>query len=83
MITMRHTNRDGSAKLVKKCTLPITAIGAVSMIITDLAVFELEAGTLILKELMPGATLEQVRENTEATFTEALALESSINGEYS
>lgn len=68
IITMTHTNRDGSPKIVPECTLPLTAIGAVDMIITDLAVFEFSDGLLRLVELMPGATLDQVRAQTSARF---------------
>ena len=70
IITMTHTNRDGSSKIVKNCTLPLTAIGVVEMIITDLAVFAYPNGQLTLVELMPGATLEEVRHKTDADFLE-------------
>ncbi|MCP5096020.1 MAG: 3-oxoacid CoA-transferase subunit B, partial [Chloroflexi bacterium] len=72
IITMTHTNRNGSAKIVPACTLPLTSIGAVDMIITDLAVFTFDNGVLTLSELMPNATLEEVRAKTEATFREML-----------
>ncbi|GGG02709.1 3-oxoacid CoA-transferase [Pontibacter amylolyticus] len=73
IITMTHTNKDGSAKVVPTCALPLTALKAVDMIITDLAVFRFIDGQLTLTELMPGATLEEVREKTSATFKEALS----------
>ena len=72
IITMFHTNKDGSSKIVNRCTLPLTALKAVDMIITELAVFAIESDQLILKELMPGAAVEQVREHTEAVFLENL-----------
>lgn len=72
IITMTHTNPDGSARLVPQCTLPLTAIGAVDLLITDLAVFGYPEGRLTLLELMPGATLEAVRAQTTARFAEAL-----------
>ena len=68
IITMTHTNRDGSPKIVPECTLPLTATGAVEMIITDLAVFRFVEGQLRLIELMPGATLEDVQSQTSAAF---------------
>ena len=74
IITMTHTNRDGSSKLVPACTLPLTAMGAVEMVITDLAVFRFIAGKLTLIEVMPGATLDEVRAKTEANFAERLEL---------
>lgn len=73
IITMTHTNKDGSAKVVPTCALPLTALKAVDMIITDLAVFRFTDGQLTLTELMPGASLEEVREKTTATFKEALS----------
>lgn len=72
IITMTHASRKGQAKVVPTCTLPLTAMGAVSMIITDLAVFGFPAGKLTLIELMPGATLEEVRAKTTAKFEVAL-----------
>ena len=68
IITMTHTNRDGSSKIVPTCTLPLTATSAVDMVITDLAVFCFVAGQLTLTELMPGATLDEVQAKTEAAF---------------
>jgi 3-oxoacid CoA-transferase len=73
IITMQHTNPDGSAKIVPQCTLPLTASGVVSLIITDLAVFAFEDGQLLLRELMPGATLDEVRAKTTAHFVERIA----------
>lgn len=72
IITMQHTNPDGSAKIVPACTLPLTAHGVVDMAITDLAVFTFEGGRLTLRELMPGATLDDVRAKTAARFAERL-----------
>lgn len=72
IITMLHTNRDGSSKLVPRCTLPLTAANVVGMVITELAVFTFQEGRLTLTELMPGATLEAVKGHTEATFEVAL-----------
>jgi 3-oxoacid CoA-transferase len=72
IITMTHTNRDGSPKVVPECDLPLTTSSAVNLAITDLAVFSFESGKLTLIELMPGATLEQVRASTSAKFAEQL-----------
>lgn len=68
IITMTHTNPDGSAKIVPACKLPLTALNAVDIVITDLAVFKYINGKLTLIELMPGATIEDVRAKTEAKF---------------
>lgn len=72
MITMMHTERDGTSKIVPACTLPLTTKGAVDMLITDLAVFRYIDGKLTLTELLPGTTLEDVREKTAAKFEEKL-----------
>jgi 3-oxoacid CoA-transferase len=72
IITLIHTDPDGTSKIVPECKLPLTAHEVVDMIITDLAVFTFEDGPLTLKELMPGATLEEVRAKTTAKFIEKL-----------
>ncbi|RNF39831.1 3-oxoacid CoA-transferase subunit B [Planococcus salinus] len=69
-VTMSHTSKDGSPKLLKECTYPITSTRQVDMIFTELAVFEVVDSQLKLVDLMPGATIEEVREKTEAAFTE-------------
>jgi 3-oxoacid CoA-transferase len=68
IITMTHTNPDGSPKIVPECDLPLTAVGAVDLIITELAVFGYPEGRLTLLELMPGVSLEEVRVKTSARF---------------
>ncbi|MFI5187420.1 MAG: 3-oxoacid CoA-transferase [Chitinophagales bacterium] len=72
IITLTHTNPDGTSKIVPHCTLPLTAHEVVDMIITNLAVFTFEKEQLTLKELMPGAQLEEVRAKTTARFVEKL-----------
>lgn len=70
IVTMSHTDPDGTPKIVLECTLPLTTRGAVDMIITDKAVFEFRNGVLTLTELMPGATLEEVQVGTGAKFVD-------------
>lgn len=72
IITMTHTSPDGTPKIVPECTLPLTAVGAVDIVITELAVFGYPDGQLTLLELMPGVTLEDVQANTTAHFTVGL-----------
>ncbi len=72
IITMTHVDSKGRPKIVPHCTLPLTAQAAVSMIITDWAVFEFIDGRLTLTELLPGATLEQVQAGTSAAFAQAI-----------
>ncbi len=68
IILMTHVTDTGKPKIVPTCTLPLTAVHAVKLIITDLAVFEVHADGLHLTELMPGATLQQVKTNTTAQY---------------
>jgi len=72
IIVMNHCNNDGSTKIVPKCTLPLTAIKAVDMIITDLGVFEFLSGVLTLTEIMPGTTLQELKAKTSASFNVAI-----------
>lgn len=73
IITMMHSERDGTSKIVPVCDLPLTALKSVDVVITDLAVFEYINGKLTLTEVMPGATLEEIREKTAAKFEEKLS----------
>ena len=68
IITLTHTSRDGTSKIVPACTLPITALGAVDMIITNLAVFKFLEKKLTLIGLMPGVSLAEVRKHTAAKY---------------
>lgn len=70
IITLTHADPDGTSKIVPTCTLPLTAEGVVDLVITDLAVFGYPNGQLTLLELMPGATIEEVRAKTAAKFNE-------------
>lgn len=68
IVTTNHTAKNGDSKIVKNCTYPITSIRKVDLIITELAVFEFQNDQLVLKELMPGVTLKEVQEKTDADF---------------
>lgn len=68
IIAMEHTAKDGAAKIVKKCNLPLTGKGVVHFIITNLCVFEVTTAGLILKELAPEVTVDIVRDKTDAEF---------------
>jgi 3-oxoacid CoA-transferase len=72
IVTLTHADPDGTSKIVPKCTLPLTAIGVVDMVISDLAVFKYIDSKLTLIELMPNVTLEEVRAKTKAKFIEKL-----------
>jgi 3-oxoacid CoA-transferase len=72
IVLMEHTAKDGTSKVLKSCTLPVTGKGVVDLIITDLCVFEVEHKGLALKELHPGVTLEDVKAKTACEFRVAL-----------
>lgn len=73
IVTMAHTNHTGESKIVPECRLPVTAYGCVDICITDMAVFKYLENTLTLIELMPGASLDEVRYKTQAHFKERLS----------
>ncbi|THC97458.1 hypothetical protein EYZ11_003046 [Aspergillus tanneri] len=77
VVATSHTAKDGSPKIVAKCTLPLTGANCVSTIITDLCVFQVDRtkGALLLTELAPGVEVEEVRSKTGAKFTVAEQLE--------
>ena len=70
VVVMEHNAKDGGFKFVKSCNLPLTGQKCVNMLITDLAVFELDekAGKFRLTEVAPGETVETIRKKTEAEF---------------
>ncbi len=70
IVLMDHTSRSGEPKVLERCTLPLTGSACVDMVITDLAVFDLDrrAGGLTLRELAPGITLDALRERTGSRF---------------
>jgi len=72
VVIMEHNAKDGSAKLVHQCSLPLTGLAVVDLIITELAVFEIIDGRMHLIELANGVTVEEVRSKTEADYTESL-----------
>jgi 3-oxoacid CoA-transferase len=80
IITMSHTSPRGEAKIVPTCTLPLTAAGVVDLVITELAVFGWPNGRLALLELMPGATLAEVRAKTTAVIDIAAHLDENTSG---
>jgi 3-oxoacid CoA-transferase len=73
IVVMDHTAKDGTPKILKQCTLPVTGKGVVNMIITDMCVFDVEPGQgLTLTELHPGVTVADVRAKTGCDFRVAV-----------
>ena len=73
IVMMEHAARDGSAKIVRECSLPYTGRACIQRIITDLAVLDVEPSGLVLRELAPGVTVDDVRAVTEPDFAVDLA----------
>jgi 3-oxoacid CoA-transferase subunit B len=65
IIAMEHATKDGAAKIRKQCSLPLTGVGVVNLIVTELAVIEVTRDGLLLREVAPGVTPEQVQKLTE------------------
>lgn len=65
IIAMEHATKEGGAKIVKKCTLPLTGVEVVDLIVTELAVIEVTPQGLLLREVAPGVTPEAVQKVTE------------------
>ncbi|AZB42730.1 CoA transferase subunit B [Bacillus sp. FJAT-42376] len=69
VVIMEHVNKHGESKVKSSCTLPLTGKQVVHRLITELAVFDFHEGHMELVELQEGATIEEVKERTEASFT--------------
>ena len=68
IVAMEHSDRNGNSKIVRECDFPLTAPGCVSLIVTDVAVIRVEVDGLLLTEVAPGWTADNVQEITEPTL---------------
>lgn len=68
IVAMMHTNKRGESKLLKKCSLPLTGVGCVKKVVSNLAVMEIKDGAFHLLERAPGVTVEEIQNATEGTL---------------
>lgn len=68
IVAMMHTNRAGESKLLKRCSLPLTGVGCVKKIVTNLAVMEVTPKGFKLLERAPGVTVEEISKATEGNL---------------
>ncbi len=71
IVLTTHLTKNGDPKIVRECTLPLTGVGVVNRVITDLAVFDVVDGGLALVRTAPGVTVERLRDLTDGRFTVA------------
>jgi 3-oxoadipate CoA-transferase beta subunit len=68
---MEHTTKDGRPRLVRRCSYPLTALGAVKRIYTNLAVIDVTPAGFVVREMIPGLTFEALQARTDAALAHA------------
>lgn len=74
IVAMEHTTREGQPKILKKCTLPLTGSQVVDTIVTEMAYMRVTPKGLVIEEIAPGLSLEEVQKATEANLIESPSL---------
>ena len=69
IVAMEHTTKNGESKILKKCTLPLTGVGVVDTIVTEMAYIRVTKDGLVLEEVAPGLAAEDVQKATAAPLT--------------
>lgn len=65
IVAMQHTNREGESKLLKELSLPVTGLGCVKKVVSNLGVFDITESGFVLKERAPGVSVEQIQQATD------------------
>ncbi|MCD8417069.1 CoA transferase subunit B [Tenacibaculum finnmarkense genomovar finnmarkense] len=68
IVAMMHTNKRGASKILKKCSLPLTGVGCVTKVVTNLAVLEVKNNAFYLLERAPGVSVEEIQAATQGTL---------------
>ena len=68
IVAMMHTNKRGESKILKECSLPLTGVGCVTKVVTNLAVLEVKNNVFHLLERAPGVSVEEIRNATDGTL---------------
>src|SRR3546814_6035170 len=69
IVAMSHASKDGASKILNKCSLPLTGVNCVKLVVTDLAVLELKEGKFHLLERAPGVSVEEIKSKTDRKST--------------